>query len=356
MNRLAAEFRVSTAVLVALCKQAGVPTPAAGYWMKREFGKAPPIPALPACPDGISEPLVVEPRPDRKVTSSRVDQEAPRAPATQLATSGDQLQRRQAESVVEPVPPSTAKADLTSGGGAPDVTVRSRLVRPHSVIAKWLAEHAEASRRARADRSEWGAAWRRPDFTVSDRRQHLLLDALFKALEKQGAKVVQGERNELYAEISGEKVSFALREKHKQVRRPLTVDEQRWSGSGDKGWRQELQPTGALLFEIKTYLPGGLRRQWLETTAKPMDALLAEIAAAIVEAGPALARQTRTRREHERLAALEQQRRYALEQQRKRDENRVRAFTRMAADWHELQSAREFLHALRAQLQSRSKL
>ena len=126
-------------------------------------------------------------------------------------------------------------------------------MRPHAVIASWLAEHEEKKRQARNERDPWmRSLYRSSEFTETDRRKHRILDALFKAIERQGGKVVQEERGVQFAEVLGEQVEFQIREKQKQERRPLTEDEKRWRSTGDNGWKKELVPTGWLIFEIKT--------------------------------------------------------------------------------------------------------
>jgi hypothetical protein len=149
---------------------------------------------------------------------------------------------------------------------ASSIAVSERLVKPHAIISAWLTDHEERKRHARQERDPWRKKlYDSGDLSDSDRRRHRFLDALFKAIERQGGKVVQESRRELVANVSGEKIEFQLREKHKQIRRPLTVDEPRWRIAGDKDWKQELAPTGRLALEIRTYLPAGLRGQWLET-------------------------------------------------------------------------------------------
>jgi len=211
------------------------------------------------------------------------------------------------------------------------IEVPDRLVRPHPVIAQWLAEHDEKKRRARQERDPWMKRNYDPGkFSDTDRRRHRILDALFKAVERQGATVRQGDRRQLFVETSGEKVEFQVREKQKQVRRPLTADEQRWRIAADKGWRQDLVSTGRLVFDIKTYLPAGLKRQWVETDQRPLEEMLSEIVATFIAAGPALVQQRREREAAERERQLAEQRRYEEQQRRKRDANRWRCFQEMA--------------------------
>lgn len=166
-----------------------------------------------------------------------------------------------------------------------------------------------------------------------------MLDALLKELERQGARVGENDRRELYAEVSGEKIEFELREKYKQVRRPLTAEELRWGGN-KSGMTRELQPTGFFLFAIKRYLPGSLRREWLERDGAPIEERLPEITATFMVAGPIMAEERRQREAEARRQEEERQR-------RRQDRNRWRRFSEIAKAWDEVGTSRRFLSALR---------
>lgn len=289
--------------------------PQRGYWAKHAVGKAPKRTPL-SDPDRASRPITIYPTP--------LPEPPPDLP--------DDV-RRQIEGI---------------HAEAPAMAVAERLVKPHAIICAWLADHEERKRRARQERDPWRKKLYDPgDFSDSDRRQHRFLDALFKAIERPGGKVKQGDRRELFAEVCGEKVEFQLRQKHKQVRRPLTADEQRWRIADDMGWKQELAPTGRLVFEIRTYLPVGLKRQWLETDKLPLEDMLPDIVAVFVAAGPLLVQQRREQEAAERERQLAERRRYEEQQRRKRDANRRRHFREMAQDWRELAAA-HFLSTLRS--------
>lgn len=231
-----------------------------------------------------------------------------------------------------------------------DLVVPERLMKPHKVIAAWLAEHEEEKRRARAERDPWRRSFPPSPFTDMDLRRHRLLDALFKALERQGGKVEQGERGALSVKILGEQVEFQLREKHEQERRPLTEHEELWrSRIGGKDWKMELKPTGCFVFEIKDWSwPSRLERLWRESDKRSMEGMLPEILTAFVAAGPLMVQRRKEReeeaRERERAEWLRQEERRRL----KRDANRWRRFREMALDWRELAAVRDFLAALRA--------
>lgn len=316
MSRLAEGYGISGNGLAKICDRENIPYPPRGYWAKHAVGKAPK--QTPLAKSGSARSITIRPTP------------LPLPPIE--------------------LPPEVQQQVEKARASESALAVPERLLRPHAVIASWLAEHEERKRRARNERDPWTRDLYRPsEFTETDRRKHRILDALFKAIERQGGKVKQGERGVLFAEVLGEKVEFQVREKQRQERRPLTDDEKRWRSPGDKGWRQELVPTGWLVFEIKTWQwPAGLPRQWLESEKQPLEGMLPDILATFIAVGPLLVQQRKDREAAERECQLAEKRRYKEQQRRKRDANRWRRFRELARDWHELAAARDFLAALRS--------
>lgn len=316
MSRLAEEYGISGNGLAKICGREDIPYPPRGYWAKHAVGKAPKQTPLPKSSSARS--ITIRPTP---------------LPPSPIELPSEVMQQV-----------DKARASASS------LVVPERLLRPHAVIASWLAEHEEKNRQARNERDPWVRNLYRPsEFTETDRRKHRILDALFKAIERQGGKVVQGERGVLSAEVLGEKVEFQVREKQKRERRPLTEDEKRWRSTGDNGWKKELVPTGWLVFEIKTWQwPAGLLRQWLESEKQPMEGMLPDILATFVAAGPLLVQQRKDREAAERERQLAEKHRYEEQQRRKRDANRWRKFRELAQDWQELAVVRDFLTELRS--------
>lgn len=314
LSRLAEGYGISGSGLAKICERADIPYPPRGYWAMRTVGKAPERPALPASAKAPRQ-IIIRPT-------------LPPEPPIE-----------QPEGVRRLLDDARSKAS--------SMAVVERLVRPHSIIAAWLADHEERKRRARLERDPSRKKLYGPgDLSDSDRRQHRLLDALFKAIERQGGKVKQD--GQLFVEIADERVEFQLHEKRKRVRRPLTPDEKRWRVAGDKDWKQELVPTGRLIFDIKTFLPARLKRQWVESDAVPLEGSLPDIVATFVAAGPLLVQRRRDREIAERERQLAERRRYEERQRRKRDSNQWRYFREMAQDWHQLALVRDFLTALRS--------
>jgi hypothetical protein len=189
-------------------------------------------------------------------------------------------------------------------------------------------------------------------FTEMDRREHRFLDALFKALEPLGFTIKTEPYQRVYFEFQNEWVEYQLREKQKQVRRPLNEDEKRWSYNRDRGWVQELQPTGILIFTIKTWLADGMRREWKDQPDRPLENDLPEIVATLSLAGPFLVRQRLERAEAEKRRWEEENRRYRERQLREQDEKRWQRFLELAHQCDQAASARRLLTKLKAQPQS----
>lgn len=316
ISRLAEEYGISGNGLAKICDREDIPYPPRGYWANHAVGKAPKQTSLPKSSRARS--ITIRPTP------------LPPPPIE--------------------LPPEVKQQADKARTSASALAVPERLLRPHALIASWLAEHQEKKRQARSERNPWRRNLYDPgDFSETDHRKHRILDTLFKAIERQGWKVAEGERGVLFAEVLGEKVEFQLREKQKQERRSLTDDEKRWRLPGDGGWKKELVPTGWLVFEIKTWQwPNGLPRQWLESEKQPIEGMLPDILATFVAAGPLLVQQRKDREAAERERQLAEQRRYEEQRRRKRDANRWRRFRELAQDWHEFAALREFLTALRS--------
>lgn len=304
MSRLASGFGLSGNGLAKICRRLDIPYPPRGYWAKLAAGKKVKATALPDAKRG-------------RPSSAKIYRKVP-AQAEELSPG---LQ--------------TALSAAMENVGT--IKVPERLHKPHAIIAGWIAEHERKVELARRDR--WSSHYRPRDFTTTDRRRHRALDALLKELERQGARVGENDRRELYAEVSGEQIEFELREKYKQVRRPLTAEELRWGGN-KSGMTRELQPTGFFLFAIKRYLPGSLRREWLERDGAPVEERLPEIIATFMVAGPIMAEERRQRE-------LEARREEEERQRRRQDRNRWRRFSEIAKAWDEVGTSRRFLSALR---------
>lgn len=316
--RLAKQYGITGTGLAKICARLDVPCPPRGYWAKLAFGKPVERIALPAPGPESALQATISPSPQ---------------PA---ALSPEQTEAQQ----------EFARALATHA----KVTVQERLVRPHPVIAQWIADHERRRRDALRDRDPLGRQLAKPQsFTEMDHREHRILDALFKALEPLGFTIKSDEYRRVHFEFQGEQIEYQLREKLKQVRRPLTDDEKRWSWNRDRGWMQELQPTGVLIFTIKTWLNNGTRREWKDGSDNPFENSLPEIVATLSLAGPYLVKLRQERLEAEKRRWEAEQKRYAERQLRERDKARWQKFLEFASQRDEAASVRRLLAELKAQ-------
>lgn len=310
MIHLAERFGISDVSLRKICRKLDVPTPPVGWWAKKAAGKAVKVKPLPKWRPGVPKQVTIAPTPDQAGGL----RDAVQAKAGELGT----------------------------------IVVPERLARPHPLIATWIAGHRERQREARRYRDRWpGSRFAVPDLTAGERRRHRLLHALFRALESEGATIGENDRGRLVATLDGEAIAFTCREKLRQVTRPMTADEKRWETSNNSGVKKELEPTGCLELQIHAWLDEPLRKAWLETETKPIEAMLLEIVATFLVLAPLLAERSRRQAEEARIRA-ERQRVAELERQRRQqDDNRFRRLCEIAEGWKRVELAREFLGRLR---------
>jgi len=262
MSRLAAAYGISGNGLAKICDRLKIPYPPRGYWAKKAVGQKVVQYRLPEPAGDTPSDVTISPTP-------------PPAPPPQLP--------KEAEDKLN------AARERTKA-----VIVPERLGRPHAIIAGWIDERRRQREDARRD------PWRSRrlseySFTEMDHRRHRILNSLFKTLEQHGFKVKLGDRREVYFEIERERMDFKLREKQRQVRRPLTDDEKRYGFMRERGWVQELQPTDILIFTLETRLVDGAKHEWRDGD-QSLEAQLPDIISLLLLAGPILKER---RRQHE---------------------------------------------------------
>jgi hypothetical protein len=315
MSRLAADYGISGNGLAKICGRLRIPYPPRGYWARKAAGQKIVQFRLPDPSDDTPTEVTIAPTP-------------PPAPLPQL-------------------PKDVADKLGAAREHTKEVIVPERLARPHPIIAGWIDERRR--RREDAKRDPWRTQ-RLSDlnFTEMDHRRHRILNTLFKTLEGNGFKAKLDDRHGVYLEIEGERVDFKLREKQRQVRRPLTEDEKSYGYMRERGFVQELQPSGVLVFSLETRLVDGAKHEWRDGD-KPLEAQLPDIISLILLAGPILTERRRQHEEVQKRRQEEERRRYEEEQRRKTDQNQWRRFVEIAEHWRDLDVARQFLVALEAQ-------
>lgn len=312
MSRLAPQFGLSDQGLAKICARFDIPRPQQGHWNKLAAGKPVIVKALPPARPGLSDTIKIEPTPS-----------------------------------VGANPPTTEVELAAARAKVPAVRVMERLVRPHPIIAGWIADRdREIKKREEIYDHRVRRLVRAGPFGPMERRRHRVLDAIFKALEAEEISVAENERRELIASFGREKIEIQLRTKLQQVRRPLTKDEQRWRWAGDKDYKIDLVETEILIFEVKSWLPGGLKRNWQDGRKGTIETIAGDIVTTLLAAFPLMAADRARSEEQERLRQIEERRRRESEEQRKLARDQFRRFLEHAHKWRDVELARAFLEAL----------
>lgn len=313
LKKVAAQFGLAGARLAQICDAHHVPRPDQGHWTRLELGKPVRVHPLLAPPAGVSETISI---PSKPPSANRK----------------------------EAAPPRSTEA-------ASKLQVAERLVRPHPLVAEWIATREQQVRkRERVYDTRLKRLVMPVPLTPADRRRFRVADAIFKEVEKQGVQVKKGDRRELLMARAGEQLTFQLRYRLKRGQRQLTPDELRWRGSNAQKWAYELHETDALVFEIKTWLPRGTRTEWEDSKRATLEQQLDDIIAGIMAAFPALDQLRREREEERRRSEIAARERRERENARRLDAARFRRLLELASAWREAELARAFLAALRERL------
>jgi len=181
MSRLAKEYGLSDTGLAKICRRLDVPYPPRGHWAKKAAGKKVPSSTLPAPRADTPEQITI----------------TPAAEPTPVA-----------------VPSPAMKSSMDAVRASLEISVPDRLLRPHKVVAGWIADYERRVQEARRQRDPWAQKhWKPTPFGDLDRRRHRILDALFKELERKGGAVGENDRKELYVEVNGERIELTVMER-----------------------------------------------------------------------------------------------------------------------------------------------
>lgn len=310
LNKVAERIGTSAPRLSQICDAHAIARPEQGHWLRLEMGKPVTVRALEPAPIGVSDMISIDASKRRKVRAS------PEA--------------------------AHGLSDAASMSKVPE-----RLVRPHALVAEWIAMREQQVRKKEQVYDHRLKRLVMPvPLTPADRRRLRVADTIFKAVERQGAQVKKGDRRELLMVRGGEQFTFQLRYRLKRGQRQLTPDELRWRGADAQKWVYELYETDALVFEIKTWLPRGTRTEWEDLKRATLEQQLDDIVAGIMAAFPALEQLRKEREEERRRSEIAARERRERENARRLDAARFRRLLELASAWREAELARAFLAAL----------
>ena len=312
LSKVAPSLGISATTLAEICRKHNVPYPGSGYWTRKSLGQTVMLDSLP--PDSEEQPIDIEPSKPRLLPA----------------------EGRTTDAIVE-----AAKSTEPTAPAIVVPIVKERPIKPHPIIAKWIADRERRRREATASRDPWRIKMAPAPLSDIDRRRHTLLDALFRSLEDKGAKISEAEKGLLRVTIDGEKIDFQIREKNRQVK--VSPEDRRNSYLS-----QELVGTGKLVFAIRTYLRGPHNEEWRETSNSALESQLPKIVDRLFEGARILKawhveqeqEQERWRQEAARRAERE---RLAKQEQRRREK-----LGELARNWLTASRIRDFLAAIKS--------
>ena len=251
---------------------------------------------------------------------------------------------------ISPAKPQRSLEDLLTQAGkhhvlAVKLSVPDRLVKPHSLVAGWISARQSARKHAKENGSTWTFQADPGPFTENDNRRHRILSALFKAIELQGGRVEEGVKGQLFICEDRDQLEISLREKKKRVRVPLTDQQRSWRPHSDETHKWDMQPTGFLIFEIKSYVSSPVQKNWVENQSVRLEDELGLIVPNLF-AALQLVRESRLLREEDSRRYQQRQLEAAVARQRSADEQkRWDSLVQIAHDWKDRQLVLEFLRS-----------
>lgn len=224
------------------------------------------------------------------------------------------------------------------------------LAKPHPLIKKWIDE--DHKREAENRRSRWPMRHDPIDGTAVKKRRLRIMSALFFEWERLGHRVkTDGYSSHVpYLEIGKRKIEFTLFEYERQRRRPLTDTEKYDSLYQHNKWRQVKEPTGELVFRVKTHLGNRVATEWRDRENLTLEDQLGDILARLLAAPALLDEEDERHREAERRRWEEEQKIAEQRRLQRIDAARWRHVLELAAIASQVARAREFLDALEQKL------
>lgn len=254
MRETAKRFGVSDVALAKACRRANIPTPERGYWAKKEAGKRVVRPLLPARALGASDELTIGGSTYYRGYGPDEDIDGPEPPAPVFEEALDLIRERVLKTVGKvAAPPLTGRV--------------------HVEIRK-LLENDDLRRQKQLARGYF-SSWDAPRFDdVVGKRKLRILNALFFALSKAGAKPSVGRGNEPSLDVQVGTQHFGLK---------LELVERRTAASASRGSRE---PSDSLRLDlVRGGYDGTAMSSWADAPAAKLEVRLQEIAIDIAVAG-----------------------------------------------------------------------
>jgi len=195
IRTLARKLDVTDVAIAKACRRAAIPTPDVGYWMKRRTAKSPQIPKLPPRPLGMNHIVAIGRGQRHWNWENHLTDEELLGPIPDPPTFSESME------------------DVRSRATPLIKTVSLKSSETHLRIRKLLDE--DKARREKQRLSSYISAWDKPRFeSPIERRRLRILNALFVALQRAGSvpdlHKTEYERLAFSVRVGDQSVHFAL--------------------------------------------------------------------------------------------------------------------------------------------------
>jgi hypothetical protein len=322
MARLARKFAISDVGLAKICRKYDIPRPPRGYWAKLQFGQEPPQTPLPP----ITEDHEIELRDGADAENPATSE---RAELEQLV-AGQQIKDARIE-VAE-----------TLRGAHPLVSQANQELQSSRTNEQGMIVGAE-----------------KPTLAIETskaalRRSLLIMDALLKALEKQGYAVQPGPG----VTILGVLLRLKITETLETQREP--ADENKLEGHYEFGFnrfKEKRIPSGRLVLSILeggSYWLNGCRYTWRDTDTQKLEDRLNTVVRGLVQMAAKIQRHEEIERKEKEVQRLEAEKRAERARliaekraQQKAEKSRVEQLIATAENWNQSKLIRELVETVR---------
>jgi hypothetical protein len=293
--------------LAKLCRRVDIPTPKAGFWMKARNGKKVrrvPLPAARRHDDSV----ILTPRVRKVVVHTPLPEDIEGA-----------IRRVSADNVRIPKASSS-----------------------HEIVDRWKSVDKRETLSYEPYRTIG------PRVSQIERRRRTFLTFSFRQIERHGRSVAEVDRFKFNATLAGEVVEFAVRERLKQERIPITPEERHSRLYGDRDSRVETVPTATLKFQIGSYYTASSKNRFCDLQDQPLEVQWKNILIALLNEAADVRRIRLSREADERLRVQRELDWLAAEEKRRIEQKRREALFVDIEHWRRAQDIREFVDALHA--------
>lgn len=332
-TKIAAELGISSSALKRICTEMNIPTPIAGHWTRVQCGKR------------VSKVPLPKAKIDTRLTWD-VDLEN---------------SKRQKTERIRKVKEEQEVADMVEIGALPMVTIAADLEHLHPLVRATRAQLREDwSNKPWDQRNKERRHFDARVFKDNLDRAMLFLDAFARGVEALGLdfrsdlddpdarkpqyqnRYYQDQRPSplCWVKASGEKVSFALKEKRKRV--TVTDPEklkQMWGRS------YEEVPSGVFEFSIDAGWGFNRTSVWKDGKVQRIESMLSQIVATVPLAGEHLIQERLRREDEERHRKVLEQLRYRMEAVQRKEKEAIEVLTTQAKSHRRAKNLKEYIAA-----------